>query len=342
MVGLFDLISNAQSNCELIWENQRPAGISAYISNASKSDVKFISVRKKSSLQNMLGDIHFIEDRIEFRPLVPFSSNINYELYLREELFCEFSPTSGKINENNISVKVYPGSDTLPNNLLKWYFHFSTPMRQGNAYDYLHIINNSGDTINAMLELKPELWNDRSTILTVWLDPGRIKRELLLNEAYGTPLRKNEKYTLIISSGWQAVSGEKLAKHQIKSFKTIKDDRNIPNPSEWRISFPATGADTLQIDFGESMDFLVLKNAIHIIQAGREIKGVTELLDNESIYAFYPESQWEKGKYTLVIESRLEDLAGNNLNRLFDVDLEGENQKRKNEIQTLEYDFSIK
>ncbi len=42
----------------------------------------------------------------------------------------------------------------------------------------------------------------------------------------------------------------------------------------------------------------------------------------ETGFLFTPEKPWETGLYKLQVESRLADLAGNNLNRLFDVDLQ--------------------
>ena len=36
---------------------------------------------------------------------------------------------------------------------------------------------------------------------------------------------------------------------------------------------------------------------------------------------FTPGNEWQGGEYTLRIENRLEDLAGNNLNRVFDRDI---------------------
>jgi hypothetical protein len=36
---------------------------------------------------------------------------------------------------------------------------------------------------------------------------------------------------------------------------------------------------------------------------------------------FIPNKPWSPGQYNLQVEARLEDLAGNNLNRLFDRDV---------------------
>ena len=52
-----------------------------------------------------------------------------------------------------------------------------------------------------------------------------------------------------------------------------------------------------------------------------EVTGSFHVSDNETLLTFYPGDKWKPGLYVLGIEPRLEDLAGNNLNHLFDTDL---------------------
>ena len=40
-----------------------------------------------------------------------------------------------------------------------------------------------------------------------------------------------------------------------------------------------------------------------------------------SIWSFVPEKPWAAGRYSLVIDTTLEDLAGNSIGRPFEVDL---------------------
>jgi hypothetical protein len=54
---------------------------------------------------------------------------------------------------------------------------------------------------------------------------------------------------------------------------------------------------------------------------GQIIKGEFENSDKGKVLLFTPVANWRPGRYILEIESRLEDLAGNNMNRLFDEDL---------------------
>ena len=40
-----------------------------------------------------------------------------------------------------IVSQVYPTANSLPENLLKFYLHFSAPMSQGKVYSYIHLLN---------------------------------------------------------------------------------------------------------------------------------------------------------------------------------------------------------
>ena len=53
---------------------------------------------------------------------------------------------------------------------------------------------------------------------------------------------------------------------------------------------------------------------------GELIKGKILIKKEDRSFSFYPDKLWTSGNYYLKTDSRLEDLAGNNLNRLFDRD----------------------
>src|SRR4029079_4665006 len=42
-------------------------------------------------------------------------------------------------NPTTIVTQVFPSADVVPENLLKFYLHFSAPMRRGHIYDYIHL-----------------------------------------------------------------------------------------------------------------------------------------------------------------------------------------------------------
>ena len=51
------------------------------------------------------------------------------------------------------------------------------------------------------------------------------------------------------------------------------------------------------------------------------IKGKILIKEEEKSFLFHPDKIWTSGNYYLITDSRLEDLAGNNLNRLFGRDI---------------------
>ena len=52
-----------------------------------------------------------------------------------------------------------------------------------------------------------------------------------------------------------------------------------------------------------------------------QLLGRVDTPDAESAWRFSPDEPWAPGRYEVVIATILEDLAGNNLKNLFDVDL---------------------
>ena len=42
---------------------------------------------------------------------------------------------------------VYPSADVLPDNQLKFYLHFSAPMRRGEAWQHIHLLKQDGQPV---------------------------------------------------------------------------------------------------------------------------------------------------------------------------------------------------
>jgi hypothetical protein len=92
-------------------------------------------------------------------------------------------------------LQIYPTSDRLPENLLRFYIYFSSPMRRGDALQQIHLLDESGHIIpDVFLDTGEELWNPTSTRLTVLLDPGRVKTGLRAHSQLGRALTARESY----------------------------------------------------------------------------------------------------------------------------------------------------
>ena len=293
--------------------------------------------------QPVLGEWIFDNNELIFHPIVPFTSGIKYEVFLVQQQIGTFVIEEKEGNPPEITA-IYPTSDTLPENLLKMYFEFSDPMSEGEAIRNISVLyKNTGDTIaGTFLDLQPELWNEDNTLLTLWLDPGRIKRGLIPNRLLGTPLNEGAHYKIIINSDWRGANRMPLSKSYTKEFYTVVRDSLSPDPRKWKLVIPPANSDeSFRIEFGEPMDAVLATEAIQLIGPDRKVvPGRAHLLKEESIYEFTPDQTWYKGGYIIQIETRLEDLAGNNINRLFDQEIS--NRKViKDEQDVIELTFII-
>lgn len=131
----------------------------------------------------MLGEKKRDDDKILFTPLVPFTPNLDYEIVFRGRVIRKVKIPRHPQALAAAIISVYPSTDTVPENLLKIYLGFSAAIREGEALKHVFLLDGENDTLsNVFLDLQPELWNEERTVLTLWLDPGRIKRGLIPNE----------------------------------------------------------------------------------------------------------------------------------------------------------------
>jgi hypothetical protein len=213
---------------------------------------------------------------------------------------------------------IYPSTDALPANTLKLYIYFSMPMRRGEAWQHLKLLDEKGAVVELpFLELDQELWDATNTRLTVLFDPGRIKRGLAsLNEA-GPNLTEGRSYTLVIGRDWLDAEGAPLTQDYVKKFHVTPDQREPVDLTRWKIDAPKPGTrEPLKIAFPRPLDYALLQHTIRI--AG--VAGKVAVAGEETEWSFTPDSPWREGEYQLQVTSTLEDVAGNRVGRLFDVD----------------------
>jgi hypothetical protein len=218
---------------------------------------------------------------------------------------------------------IYPSADVLPENQLRFYVHFSAPMSRGEAYEHLKLLKEDGTEVDLpFLEIGEELWDTSGRRLTLLIDPGRIKRGLKPREEAGPVLENGHKYTLIITAGWRDESGQPLAADFTKKFAAGPPVEKAIDPKEWKITPPAAGKrQPLHVRFPKPLDHALLQRAIQVHDAaGRRVPGEISIAHQECSWFFSPEEPWTAGAYELVIDTALEDLAGNRIGRAFEVD----------------------
>ncbi|WP_336517819.1 Ig-like domain-containing protein [Pollutibacter soli] len=330
----------ATDQLSLLWQDDKAVAVKIPMSAAHIHHPDSVHIFLSGKNVAVLGTMNKSGDMLIFTPIVPFTRGLKYEIREDSVNIGQFSIPLPDADSAPIVKAVYPAGDTLPSNLLKWTFEFSVQMREGVALKYIHLIRNERDTLGEVfLELSPELWNHESTVLTVWMDPGRIKRGLQPNLRMGPPMLPGDRYELYIDSAWESKQGLPLKSVYTKTFFTSKRDSVSPDVRDWKINIPKAGTvNELIIEFPESMDHVVLEKALRFKDGNRSYIHGKLLVDEKGNAArFIPELSWQKGKYIIEIEGGLEDLAGNNLNRLFDEDLGKKIPKEDKEFFELEF-----
>lgn len=224
-------------------------------------------------------------------------------------------------------LQVYPSGNVLPENQLKFYVHFSGPMSRGGIYDHVELRDAGGRAIEQpFLELDEELWDPAMTRVTLLIDPGRIKRGVKPLEDVGPVFEEGKSYTLVIKASWRDASGQPLRAGFEKAFQAGPADRTPPDPARWQFEYlpPAGTPAPLIVRFDEPMDRALALRLISVRRAGaggRRMDGEIVLDDQERRWMLQPVGPWAPGDYELVVMSTLEDLAGNNPGKTFDVDL---------------------
>lgn len=319
-----------------------PAALAAGIPDDSVASLVTIQIADQQNPVPMLGSFEQKETGLLFTPMIPFTRGMRYEVRVRGKRAGSFEvPENNKTSAPEVTA-IYPSADTLPENLLKVYLHFDHPMREGVSGKYVELVKNEQDTIEgAFLDLQPELWNPERTVLTLWLDPGRIKRDLQPNKRLGAPMQRGTRYRIVVSPAWTDVHGNALGKPYQKQFVTITKDSLSPRPAQWAL-IPAASAtrNPLKIHFREPLDHSLLQEVFTIQDAnGTKIRGRWEIGAAETQCSFTPDTGWKAGTYKLLIEPRLEDLAGNNLLRPFDRDITQKPEAVTGEIALLRFNI---
>lgn len=241
-------------------------------------------------------------------------------------------------------VRVYPSADVLPEDLLRFYVYFSQPMREGQACSHARLYELDGATESpeagaqrgtdrmgtaapherriedVFLDPLEELWDPTQTRLTLLFDPGRVKTGLAAHRDLGRALHPGRRYRLEIAGGWRDAYGGSLRTSFSKTFTVTRAQTTTLTIDRFRIQAPSVQTRApLTISFPTPMDHVLLGAFMTLRDpSGRSLSGEVVLEDDETLWHFTPERLWERGRYTLEVDTRLEDVAGNNLQGLFD------------------------
>jgi hypothetical protein len=291
----------------------------------------------------LLGKYEVDEDTLRFTPRYALRPGTRYRAVLQPEVVegDEADPAKGVTLEialpapkraaATVVTHVYPSSDRLPENQLRFYLHFSQPMARGEAYEHLKLLKENGEAVELpFLELGEELWDTSGKRLTLLIDPGRIKRGLKPREDVGPVLEAGQSYTLAIDAAWKDAAGEPLKTGHAKKFMVGKPVEVGIDPADWKIDAPPAGSrQALVVRFPRPLDHALLQWTMEVLDsAGQSLTGEIAVSDEEQQWSFTPEQAWTSGKFALEVDNVLEDLTGNRIGRAFEL-AEGETAKQK-------------
>ena len=332
--GLEVLSQTAQS---LILPNEITGKVRLDISsfpnfNVEKMGDEYLSVFVKNDSKEcrsnaVQGRYKIESDYLVFAPYFPFEKEMTYIVRTKNtDTDSNYSYQSFEVGKKDVVdeaevINIFPSANELPENLFRFYLYFNTPMRKGQALKHIQLIDASGNIdSHAFMEFKQELWSPDGKRLTLIFDPGRIKRGVSTNMELGPALIEGKQYQLVILGVWQDVYGQELSINTIKEFVVTKAYRQQIKVDELEIQKPdADSKEILIIHFDRIIDHALVQSMIQIKDPNEDvIAGYWQISEEERILQFVPEKMWKKGTYRIIMDSRLEDAAGNNLNNLLD------------------------
>ena len=311
-----------QERTDLIWEDKKAVGLSIDFPAEIPEKIELILL---GASRPVFGRWTFTDQRAQFLAAVPLSSGHSY--VIRSHLINLDTIDIPRLNLPAPKVlAIYPSSEKVPENLLKIHVAFDREMSDLPSSKYVSMTDSEGDTLKQFfLQLAPELWSEDHKTLTLWLDPGRIKRGLGPNLTHGSPLRAGKNYRLQISAAWPDAHGVPLGQVYQKMYLVVGADRTILDPSQWQLDIPRPGSlDPLLIRFGESLDHIGITKCLSLVKGNRSLQFATQVLDSELACKLEPFQPWESGSHCILVQSQMEDLAGNTLHRLFDRPIDGD------------------
>lgn len=274
----------------------------------------------------LLGSWSVESGRLVFHPRYPVTAGVHYHAVFRGPsgamIAKDFDGPARAANPVARVEQVYPTADILPSNLLRLYVVFSAPMSRGEAAAHIHVEDERGKELPDELLPGEELWDPFFRRLTMTFDPGRIKRGLTSNKTIGPPITDGKHYKLVIDGDWPDARGVPMAGGFTRTFVGGPPRRTPPDTAQWHVTSPLRGTmDALVVDFPDPMNYSLLLRMIQVARGQAMVAGKVALDRHEAEWRLTPDTPWQPGDYHLVIDTAIEDLAGNHIGAAFDIDI---------------------
>jgi hypothetical protein len=303
---------------------------SAALTDAQWSSLFRVAVSDTSA--GMLGTYSITDDALRFTPQFALDAGRPYVVRFdparlpgaaaaAPPIVATVSVPAKHVAHSTTVARVYPSGDAVPENLLRMYIEFSGPMGRPSGIPHLKLLADGREIEGAFLPLDYEFWDSDHTRFTAFLDPGRVKSGILPNKQMGRALDEGRIVTLVISREWRDEHGLPLKDEYQRVFKVAPPAAAPLDPRAWRIETPAAGSrHALVVTFPKPLDHGLLMRALGVTRDGTSIAGDVTVENAETRWVFTPRDLWKAGQYDLLALDTLEDVAGNQIGKAFEVD----------------------
>jgi hypothetical protein len=290
------------------------------------------NVAVNADAPSMLGTYAVERGVVRFTPAFPLDPGRQYRARFdargvpgagdRAELVATVGRPAEHREPATVVTQVYPTADAVPENVLRMYIEFSAPMGRKSGVEYIKLLDDGGKEIpGAVLPLDYEFWSPDHKRFTVFFDPGRVKDGILPNREMGRAFTPGKTVTLAISREWLDEHGLPLVNEHRRTFKVLPAAGKPLDPAEWRVTPPAAASRSpLVVTFPASLDHSLLTRALGVRRSGEVVEGDAAIGQGETTWSFTPRDPWRAGTYHFLALDILEDIAGNQVGRAFEVD----------------------
>ena len=263
----------------------------------------------------------FGKEAFAFVPKYPLVPGGNYRVYFDADTkFADVALPDLRDKTPPVLKQIFPSSDTIPENTLRFYLVFSKSMSRGEAYTRVKILDEKGKAVDQpFLELEEELWDADQKRLTLLIDPGRIKQEVKPRLDLGPVFQAGKKFTIVVDGRWPDSTGAVLGNDWRRQITAGEPRAVAPTPKDWKVAAPSESKSPLSITFPVSMDESLLQRTLTVLDnAGSEILGKVVVEKNETVWKFVPIQPWKAGRFAIRLDWKLEDVSGNAIERPFE------------------------
>lgn len=262
-------------------------------------------------------------DTLYYTPKLKLGNGLEFEIQLytsHDTLRKRFSTPSVVAGKKSGVENIYPLTDTVPDNILMFHVRFQTPMVEDpRAFKKIRLVDEKGEEKQKVWREKSN-WTEDGRNLVLMIHPGRVKRGIEYVKEQAVLFEEGKSYTLIIPAEMKDKSGNSLAREYTKTFVVSRADREIPLFQNSKLTPPPKNTqEPITLSFSEPIDYGTAQIGIAIFAADKKkLQGkLTALTDKK--WFFIPKNPWKKGKYTIVINDYLTDLASNHFTQKFEV-----------------------